>query len=259
MQTRHTYSATGTATLSEDRAALHNEYFRTRDPQLREQLLTAYTGLARAMAKRFVQRGPIDDLLQVAYVGLLKAIDGFDPTRGLRFSTYAMPTILGELKRHLRDQSWGIRPPRRVHDLYLAVERTVDDLAQHLRRRPTVEEVAAELGVTTEQVVEAMEAATGRKLPSLDVPPNEGPSLVDSIACDDPHLDQVERSLALATLLCHLPARDQQVLRMRFEGDMTQLEIARALGRSQMQVSRALARGLGRLRTIVEVEAVFAE
>ena len=212
------------------------------------------------MAKRFCQRGqPLDDLLQVAYVGLLKAIDGFDPTRGLRFSTYAMPTIIGELKRHLRDQSWGIRPPRRVHDLYLAVERTVDDLAQELRRRPTVEEVAAALGVDSERVVETMEAATGRKLPSLDVPPAEGPSLVDSIARKDPNLEHVERALALATLLSHLPARDEQVLRMRFEGDMTQLEIARTLGRSQMQVSRTLARGLDRLRSMAEVEAVFAE
>ena len=246
--------------LTDDCGALHDEYFRTRDPRLRERLLAVYTGLARAMAKRFCQRGqPLDDLLQVAYVGLLKAIDGFDPTRGLRFSTYAMPTIIGELKRHLRDQSWGIRPPRRVHDLYLAVERTVDDLAQELRRRPTVEEVAAALGVDSERVVETMEAATGRKLPSLDVPPAEGPSLVDSIARKDPNLEHVERALALATLLSHLPARDEQVLRMRFEGDMTQLEIARTLGRSQMQVSRTLARGLDRLRSMAEVEAVFAE
>jgi RNA polymerase sigma-B factor len=259
-QLRQTRSGAGVATISEDRGALHEEYFRTRDPELRERLLATYSGLARAMAKRFGQRGhPLDDLLQVAYVGLLKAIDGFDPTRGLRFSTYAMPTILGELKRHLRDQSWGIRPPRRVHDLYLAVERTVDDLAQDLRRKPTVKEVADALGVADESVLEAMEAATGRKLPSLDVPPAEGPALVDSIAREDPQLGHVERSLALATLLCHLPERDEEVLRMRFERDMTQLEIARALGRSQMQVSRTLARGLDRLRAMAEVEAVLTE
>jgi RNA polymerase sigma-B factor len=249
-----------TALLATDRDELHTAFSRDRDPLTRERLLESYAGLARALAERFVHRGHArDDLTQVAFVGLLKAIDGFDPTRGLRFSTYATPTILGELKRHLRDQSWGIRPPRRVHDLYLVVERTVDDLAQELGRQPTMEEVAESLGVSVEDVIEAMEAAGGRRLPSIESLTGEGGHMADSVACHDPRLAHVERHMALAALVGHLPERDKQVLRMRFERDMTQLEIARELGRSQMQVSRALARCLDRLRALAGADPALAE
>jgi RNA polymerase sigma-B factor len=241
-------------------AALHEEYFDTRDPWVREQLLACHAGLARALARRFARRGhSLDDLTQVAFLGLLKAIDGFDPHRGLQFSTYAMPTILGELKRHMRDQSWGIRPPRRVHDLYLEVERAVDDLAQELGRRPTIPELAAELDLPEEDVLEATEAASGRQLTSLELPTPHGIPLSDALAGEDRCLGDVERSLAVASLLGRLPHDDEKVLRMRFDQDMTQLEIARALGRSQMQVSRTLARSLERLRSLAEAEAVFAE
>jgi RNA polymerase sigma-B factor len=255
-----TESTQGTALLTGDRDELHAEFFRTRDPVVRERLLESYAGLARALAERFVHRGhPRDDLTQVAFVGLLKAIDGFDPTRGLRFSTYATPTILGELKRHLRDQSWGIRPPRRVHDLYLVVERTVDDLAQEYGRQPTIDEVAACIGVGVEDVLEAMEAAGGRRLPSIETLTGDGGHVSDSVASDDPRLSRVERRMALASLVGHLPEHDKQVLRMRFERDMTQLEIARELGRSQMQVSRALSRCLNRLRALAGTDPAFAE
>jgi RNA polymerase sigma-B factor len=222
--------------------------------------MDSHAGLARALAKRFARRGhSIEDLTQVAFLGLLKAIDGFDPNRGLQFSTYAMPTILGELKRHMRDQSWGIRPPRRVHDLYLAVERAVDDLTQELGRRPTVSELAAELGIGEEDVLEAMEAASGRQLTSIEIPTTHGLPLADALAGHDRGLGDVERSLAVEALLARLPEEDARVVRMRFGQDMTQLEIARVLGRSQMQVSRTLARSLERLRRLADAEAVFAE
>jgi RNA polymerase sigma-B factor len=161
-----------------------------------------------------------------------------------------MPTILGELKRHMRDQSWGIRPPRRVHDRYLEVERAVDDLTQELRRRPTVTEVSESLDLDEEDVLEAMEAAGGRQLTSLEGPTGHSRPLSESVGCLDRHIDDVERTLALQTLMDRLPDDDELVVRMRFEDEMTQLEIARVLGRSQMQVSRMLARSLERLRRL---------
>src|SRR3954468_20124166 len=157
---------------------VHAEYFRTREQALREELVNAHAGLARALAKRFARRGhSLEDITQVAFLGLLKAVDGFDPRRGLQFSTYAMPTILGELKRHMRNQSWGVRPPRRVHDRYLEVERTVDDLAQELGRRPTVPELADALGLSDEDVIEAIGAAGRRQLVSIETPSSAGLTL----------------------------------------------------------------------------------
>jgi RNA polymerase sigma-B factor len=243
-----------------DRDGLHTEYFLTRDASTRERLLTEYGGLARALARRFGDRGHgRDDLVQVAQIGLLKAIDGFDPTRGLRFTTYAIPTILGELKRHRRDQSWGIRPPRRVHDFYLEVEGVLDELTQELGHRPTFDEVAEHLGVPVEDVLEAAEAATGRRLPSLEAPNADGHSLSESISVNDRQFSDVERSLVVAGLLRHLSPRDAKVVRMRFEGDMTQAEIAQALGCSQMQVCRALARSLDRLRALAKSELALVD
>jgi RNA polymerase sigma-B factor len=242
-------------------STLHADYHRTRDPQLREQLLESHTGLAKSLAKRFARRGhPLDDLTQVAFLGLLKAIDGFEPDRGLQFSTYAMPTILGELKRHMRDQSWGLRPPRRVHDLYLEVERAVDDLTQELGRRPTVAELADSLQLCEEDVLEAMEAAHGRQLSSVDsTRADTGAPLADSIGGADRHLGEVERSLALSALVRRLPSDDERVVRLRFGQGMTQLEIAHELGRSQMQISRALARSLKRLRMLADREALLVD
>jgi RNA polymerase sigma-B factor len=239
---------------------MHAEYAQTRDQSIRERLVEQYAGLARALARRFGDRGPgRDDLVQVAFIGLLKAIDGFDPGRELRFTTYAIPTILGELKRHRRDQSWGIRPPRRIHDFYLRVEGTVDELTQVLRHRPTVQEVAQALGVPVEDVLEAVEASTVRRLPSLEAPNGDGHSLSESVASRDRGLADIERSMAVAALLEHLPPRDEQVVRMRFERDMTQTEIANALGCSQMQVCRALARSLDRLRALAGAEFALAD
>jgi RNA polymerase sigma-B factor len=244
---RATHSAANDTPLEQ----LHAEFFRTRSGRLREQLVDAHVGLARALAKRFMRGGhSLDDLTQVALLALVKAVDGFDPQRGLRFSTYAMPTILGELKRHMRDQSWGIRPPRRVHDRYLEVERAVDDLTQELGRRPTIPEVGESVGLDEEDVLEAMDAAGGRQLTSLERRPHEGRALAESVGSRDHRIGDVERTLALDALLDRLPDEDELVVRMRFEGEMTQIEIAHVLGRSQMQVSRMLARSLERLRRL---------
>jgi RNA polymerase sigma-B factor len=216
--------------------------------------------LARSLAGRFKRRSvDIEDLTQVALMGLLKAIDRFDPERGVQFSTYAAATILGELKRHLRDSSWDIRPPRRVHDIYLAVERTIDDLAQQLGRAPRIDEVAGELGISTEEVLEAIDAASGRWLPSLDSPVSDGATVADAVGREDHGLLDVEGSMTVTSLLSRLQEHDERVLRMRFVDGMTMREIASELGRSQMHVSRRVARGLERLRALTQNDSCAYE
>jgi len=192
--------------------ALHREYLRTRDPALANQLVEFHCGLAHRLAARFANRGEApDDLTQVALLGLVKAIDGFDPERGLRFSTYATPTILGELKRHFRDKGWAIRPPRRVHDLYLNVQHAIDDLAQELRRSPTLPEIAERVCASVEDVVEAIEAGGLRRYTSIDarVGPDDERSLASSLGDDDPDLTGIERHLTLAAVVRRLPEVEQ--------------------------------------------------
>lgn len=245
---------------SSPRKTIQEQYHRTRDGALRAQLLIDHSALAVSLAMRFARKGQcIEDLRQVAFIALLKAIDGFDPSRGLQFSSYATPTILGELKRYLRDQTWAVRPPRRVHDQYLAVERAIDDLTQERGRHPTTQEVAERVGVAPEAVLEAMDAVGGRQLPSLDAPTPPGLSLSGAASNDDRDLGGVERSMAVSALLKRLRPEDERVIRMRFGLGMSQREIARALGRSQMQISRTLARSLKRLRDLAGAEALYAE
>ena len=238
--------------LSPDtRGDLHREYLETRDPALARRLVEAHSGLAHRLAGRFANRGEApEDLVQVAMLGLVKAIDGFDPDRGLRFSTYATPTILGELKRHFRDRGWAVRLPRRVHDLYLNVQHAIDDLAQELQRSPTLQEVAERVCVSVEDVVEAIEAGGLRRSASIDarLGPEDDRSLASSIGDEDPALAGVDRNLTLAAVVQRLPKIEQEILRLRFVEGLTQLEIAQHVGRSQMQISRLLARTLDRLR-----------
>src|SRR5438477_1421356 len=243
-----------TAAVAPARRDLHREYLRTRDPDLCRQVVDAHTGLAHRLAGRFANRGESpDDLTQVAMLGLVKAVQGFDPDRGLRFSTYATPTILGELKRHFRDRGWAVRLPRRVHDLYLVVQGAVDELAQEHSRSPTIPEIAEHVGAEEEDVIEAIDAGGLRRSTSLDVPagPADGRSLANSIGDDDDGLVDVERRLTLDALLERLPEPEREIVRLRFVDGLTQLEIARRVGRSQMQISRLLARSLGRLRAWV--------
>jgi RNA polymerase sigma-B factor len=230
---------------------LHRQYLRTGDPDLSNAIVEAHTGLAHRLASRFSNRGEsTDDLLQVAMLGLVKAIHGFDPDRGLRFSTYATPTILGELKRHFRDRGWAVRLPRRVHDLYLNVQNAIDELSQETGRSPTVPEIADRVYASVEDVLEAMEAGGLRRSSSLDasISPDDPRSLVSSVGGEDDHLDDVDRRLTLAAVVGRLPELEQQIVRLRFVEGLTQLEIAQHVGLSQMQISRLLVRSLDRLR-----------
>ena len=237
-----------------DVGELHRTYQRTRDPHIASQLVDAHSGLVHRLAARFANRGEApEDLSQVAMLGLVKAIEGFDPDRGLRFSTYATPTILGELKRHFRDRGWAVRLPRRVHDLYLNVQHAIDELAQQLKRSPTLEEIAERVCTSVEDVVEAIEAGGLRRSASIDarVGPDDERSLASSLGEEDADLAGVERNLTLAAVVRRLPEVEQEIVRLRFVEGLTQLEIADRVGRSQMQISRLLARSLDRLRSWV--------
>jgi len=230
---------------------LHRLYHESPNEDLCRQLVEAHTGLAYRLTQRFANRGePADDLMQVALLGLVKAVQGFEPDRGLRFSTYATPTIIGELKRYFRDRGWAVRLPRRVHDLYLDVQHAVDDLSQEMGRSPTVSQVAERVGATEEAVIEAMEAGGLRRSTSLEaqLSPDDRRSLANVVGDVDRRFEDVDRGLTLAVVVRRLPEVEQEIVRLRFVEGLTQQEIARRVGRSQMQVSRMLSRSLERLR-----------
>jgi RNA polymerase sigma-B factor len=241
---------------------LFAEYARTHDRVLRDQLVEAHLPLARYLARRFVHRGePLDDLVQVALIGLLKAVERFDPWRGLRFSTFATPTILGELKRHFRDKGWAVRVPRRVQELHVRLGRLVGGLNQELGRSPTTAEIAERADATEEEVLEAMEAGALYRLASLDAPTadDDGADRSERIGDEDPELDSLDHRLELASLLEVLPSRERSIVYLRFFEGLTQSEIAEQIGISQMHVSRLLTRSLAQLRaeaTSASAEAV---
>jgi RNA polymerase sigma-B factor len=222
----------------------------TEDPAIREELIEVHLGLVEYLARRFVGRGePLDDLIQVATIGLVKAVDRFDPGREVEFSTYATPTIVGELKRHFRDKGWAVRVPRRLQELSLRLTSVVGELAQRSGRSPTVAEIAEAAGATEEEVLEAMDSAHAYNLISLDAEvTEEGLSLHEQLGEEDESIDLLEHRASLAPLLEQLPQREQMMLYLRFFRGMTQSEIATRLGISQMHVSRLLSRTLARLR-----------
>jgi RNA polymerase sigma-B factor len=229
------------------------EYRRTGSRRLRDDLVEEHVGLAEYLARRFADRGEsFDDLRQVALVGLLKAVERFEPDRGLRFSTFATPTIVGELKRHFRDRGWAVRVPRRVQELHLQLVRVVGGLSQELGRSPTPEEIARRTGTRVEDVLEAMEAGGVYRLASLDAAlANEERSSLDLSARlgeDDAEFDGVERREELSALLSLLPARERRIVFLRFFEGLTQSEIATEIGISQMHVSRLLTKSLETLR-----------
>ncbi|HLI23327.1 MAG TPA: SigB/SigF/SigG family RNA polymerase sigma factor, partial [Acidimicrobiales bacterium] len=233
-------------------------YHRHRDREARDSVVAAYQGLAYSLAARFSQRGEeLDDLNQVALIGLLKAIERFDPDRGAELTTFATATILGELKRHLRDRGWSVRLPRRIHDLHLRAQQAIDELTQELGRSPTILELAGRLGEAVEDVVEALDAGGLRHNASLEAPlsPNDDHSLTSRLGSGDQRLAEVDGRLALNPLLERLPARQRQILTLRFVFGCSQTEIATMVGVSQMQVSRLLARSLAQLRTWAEPES----
>ena len=232
--------------------ALFRHYTATRDPEAREQLVSAHTGLAASLAVRFGARHELqEDLHQAALLGLLHAIDRFDPDRGVQFTTFAWATINGELKRHLRDRTWGLRVPRRVQELYLVTAEATDALTSSLGRSPTVAEVAERIGASEEDVVTALEARSAYRPASLDVPVGDGDSGGGiQLGNDDPSYGKVDQQSMLTSLLRRLPAREQEIIHLRFHDELTQAEIAQRVGVSQMHVSRLLSNTLHKLRAL---------
>jgi len=219
------------------------------DARLRDELITSHLGLAHQLARRFAGRGePHDDLVQVASLALVKAIDRFDPERGVQFSTFAAKCVIGELKRHFRDRGWAVRAPRRIQELYLEVGQNIDRLSQELGHPPTVAELAAAIGTTEDAVLEAIEAGRGYRSASLDAPDLNSQTMADSLGSDDARYSHVEDRSVLAGALEALPERDRVIIRLRFIDGLTQSEIADRLGVSQMHISRLLAASLAQLR-----------
>jgi RNA polymerase sigma-B factor len=225
------------------------------DARARELLIERYLPLARRLARRY-QRGeePLEDLVQVAYLGLVKAVDRFDTERRVVFSSYAVPTILGELKRYFRDRTWSVRVPRDLQELALRVDRTVTRMSVGRRRSPSVGEIAQAVGASEEQVLDALEAGAAYRAASLDAPratageePSE--SIVDAIGVEDDGYRQADERATLEPLLAGISARERIVLELRFGEDLTQAEIGERIGVSQMQVSRLIRQALARLRT----------
>jgi RNA polymerase sigma-B factor len=231
------------------------DFAATRDPALRDELIAAHIGLAEYLARRFTNRGePLDDLVQVASLGLLKAVDRFDPDRGLEFSTYATPTIVGELKRHFRDKGWAVRVPRRVQELHLRLASVVGTLSQEHGRSPTIAEIAHAASASEEEVLEAIEAGHAYRFTSLDAPASaddEG-ALSAQLGEEDPAMVDSEHRVTLSPLIAQFPPRERLILHLRFFEGLTQSEIAARLGISQMHVSRLLARSLAQLRASAE-------
>ncbi|MFF7590084.1 SigB/SigF/SigG family RNA polymerase sigma factor [Kitasatospora purpeofusca] len=225
--------------------------------ELRNQLVRMHIPLVEHLARRFRNRGePLDDLTQVATIGLIKSVDRFDHERGVEFSTYATPTIVGEIKRHFRDKGWAVRVPRRLQELRLSLTTATSELSQRHGRSPTVHELAEHLGISEEDVLEGLESANAYSTLSLDVPDNddESPAVADTLGATDEALEGVEYRESLKPLLAQLPPREQKILVLRFFRNMTQSQIAAEVGISQMHVSRLLARTLAQLREKLLVE-----
>lgn len=231
-------------------SALLDRYHLKRDPTDRDELILRFLPLARHLARRYTTRVEGDDLEQVAVIGLIKAIDRFDPGRGIAFSSFAVPTIVGELKRYFRDHGWSVRVPRELQELALRVERAAERLTSELGRSPTVEELAARCGATLEQVLEARGTATAHHALSLDrlshEDDDEGPARL--VGREDSGFRLAEQSADLERLLSTLSDRSQTVLRLRFQEDLVQREIAARMGLSQMQVSRLIASAIRHLQ-----------
>ncbi len=221
----------------------------------RDQLIERFLPLAKRLARRYERASePLEDLIQVASVGLVKAIDRFEPGQGSSFSSYAVPTILGELKRHFRDAGWALHVPRGMQERVLRVNEAVERLSGPAGGSPTPQRVATELGMPVEDVLEAMEAAAAYDTISLDAPlrssEDEGSNLGDAVGDVDDRLDLVEHSATLSRVLRAMPERERTILFLRFAEGLTQVEIAERVGISQMHVSRLIRRALERLRVV---------
>lgn len=237
---------------TQDDAELHAAYAESRDEQLRSMLAERYLPLARSIARRYA-RGPepLDDLVQVASIGLLKALERFDPSRGIAFSSFAVPTIAGELRRHFRDRTWAVRPPRDLQERALSVDKVTEELTNRLGRSPTVRQIGQALELTDEEVLEAMEALRAGSATSLSVSrgsDDDGEhTLESSIGMEEDGFELAEHRAVYQQLSQCLTERERVIVELRFSQDLTQEEIGKQVGISQMQVSRLLRQALVKL------------
>ena len=230
------------------------EYQRSGDPRLRNRLIELHLDLARREAMRFAGRGePVDDLLQVARLGMLKAVERFDPTIGVPFSAYARPTIAGELRRHFRDTTWSIHVPRGLKDLHAGLGRTAAALAASLGRQPSAAELAKEVGASVEEVLEALELRSAYRPTSINAPIDSDGATADPVASDESDgIDPAIDSMLVRELLGHLDGRQRMIVYLRFFGQLSQSEIAERVGISQVHVSRLLRSSMTTLRGLLE-------
>lgn len=235
--------------------ALLIAYHREGDANARDQVLVELMPLVRALASRYSGRGePLEDLVQVGAVGLIKAVDRFDVDRGVEFSSYAVPTIVGEIRRHFRDKAWAMHVPRRLKELSVRLSRVLDDLTTELGRSPTVPELAKAAGVDEEDVIDALDSAQAYSTRSLHAPFDDDgdDSLADRLGVEERGYDDVEDGSLVSAGLAALDERERRIVELRFFDEMTQSQIAAELGISQMHVSRLLRRALGGMRGRIE-------
>lgn len=242
---------------AEDVELLFSAWQQRRDQRAREALMRRFTPLARGLARRYDRSSePFDDLLQVAMLGLLKAIDRFDVSRGNAFASFAVPTVLGEMRRYFRDSGWGVHVPRSLQERTLKVSEAQDQLTRDRGRAPTVSELATYLEISVEEVGEALQTARVYDVMSLDAPrlseDGESHSYGESIGQIDGRYELVELDASISSALDQIPERERHILHMRFVEELTQTEIAKRVGISQMQVSRLLRRSLDRIRAVAD-------
>jgi RNA polymerase sigma-B factor len=261
IQTEHPPSRTsGDPDRAQSDRRLFLRFVDARDPVDREAIVERFLPLARQLAARYQRpEEPFDDVYQVACFGLVKAVDRFDVARGVAFSSYAVPTIMGEIKRHFRDRTWAVRVPRDLQELALRVDRVVAELTRELGRAPSVDEVARAVDTECEDILEAMQASSAYRATSLETPRaggegEPGDTLGDSVGRVDDGFNRAEQRAVLHALMRSLTPREREVVRLRFEEDLTQAEIGERIGVSQMQVSRVLRQAIARLRTLARVE-----
>jgi RNA polymerase sigma-B factor len=235
------------------------EYRRTRDRALRNALVEEHAPIGYACARRFANRSePLDDLQQVALLGILKAVERFDPERGVSFASFAVPTVLGELRRHFRDKGWMVRLPRRLQELHLNLGDVITELSQRIGRTPTAAELADEIGVTEDDVLEALEARSCYRPASIDATEADSTPVSSRLGAPDRDLVSADDRTTVASLLDRLSPREKRVVYLRYFEDRTQSEIAEEIGVSQMHVSRLLARSLSAMRDDPEAECMEA-
>jgi RNA polymerase sigma-B factor len=241
----------------DESVALLERHFRERDPRDREELVQRFLPLARHLSRRYFTAGEIDDLEQVASLGLLKAIDRYDPTRGIAFTSFAVPTIIGELKRYFRDCGWSLHVPRSLKELAAKVDAATEQLMSESGQVPTVEELARRLDTDAERILEARRLRTAHRPASLDVPlADDGDlTLVETLATDEDGFERAEDAADLDQLLAALSDRERTILHLRFREDLTQREIARRVGLSQMHVSRLINSSIAELSRLASRRA----